>query len=109
MYGGNDFSKGREDMIKSDLHILSLPGFVWFHANTSSEPRSSHACIITDNSQMIVVGGTGTGGYNFTIPDVWAQGLGVLDLHSLSWSDQYNADAGDYKPPQAVADWYANG
>lgn len=108
MYGGNDFRDNAE-MVKSDLYVLSLPGFVWFRANTTSEPRSSHACIVANNRQMIVVGGTGAGGANFTIPDVWSQGLGVLDLPSLSWKHQYDADAGDYEPPQAVADWYANG
>lgn len=106
MYGGNDFRD--EDMVKSDLYVLSLPGFVWFRANTTSEPRSSHACIV-NNRQMIVVGGTGAGGNNYTRPDVWSQGLGVLDLPSLSWKHQYDADAGRYEPPQAVSDWYANG
>lgn len=109
MYGGNDFRDGKDNMVKSDLYVLSLPGFVWFRANTTSEPRSSHACIV-NNRQMIVVGGTGAGaGNNYTVPDVWSQGLGVLDLPSLSWKHQYDADAGQYEPPQAVTDWYKNG
>lgn len=108
MYGGNDHRDGAY-MVKPDLYVLSIPGFVWFRANTTSEPRSSHACIVTNNRQMLVVGGTGAGGGNFTIPDVWSQGLGVLDLPSLSWKNQYDADAGPYEPPQAIADWYLNG
>lgn len=108
VYGGNDFRDGNE-MVKSDLYVLSLPGFVWFRANTTSEPRSSHACIV-NNRQMIVVGGTGAGGANnYMVPDVWSQGLGVLDLPSLSWKSQYDADAGQYEPPQVVSDWYTNG
>lgn len=110
MYGGNDFRQEFADEIKSDLYVLSLPGFIWFQANTTSEPRSSHACIVANNRQMIVVGGTGTyGRYHFDRPDVWDQGLGVLDLPSLSWKHQYDAGAGPYEPPQAIADWYANG
>lgn len=110
MYGGNDFREPIGSRIKSDLYVLSLPGFVWFQANTTSPPRSSHSCIVANNRQMIVVGGTGTGfGPNYTTPDVWSQGLGVFDLPSLSWKHQYDADAGPYEPPQAIADWYANG
>ncbi|KAG8158440.1 hypothetical protein KVR01_011562 [Diaporthe batatas] len=115
MYGGNDERNDLGDRILSDLYILSLPGFVWFRANTTSPARSSHACIVantqTGSRQMLVVGGTGTGNVSgrFTRPDVWAQGIGVLDLPSLSWKDRYDADAGPYEPPQAVADWYANG
>lgn len=105
VYGGNDF---REVDIKSDLYVLSLPGFVWFRANTKSQPRSSRACIV-NNRQMIVVGGVGVRNPNYTLPDVWSQGLGVLDLPSLSWKHEYDADAGQYEPPQAVSDWYANG
>lgn len=112
VYGGNDFRKPVDSRIKSDLYVLSLPGFVWFQANTTSPPRSSHSCIVANNRQMIVVGGTGADygpNLNYTTPDVWAQGLGVLDLPSLSWKHQYDADAGPYEPPQAIADWYANG
>lgn len=111
MYGGNDHRDDVGERVKSDLYVLSLPGFVWFQANTTSEPRSSHACIVSNNRQMIVVGGTGTADPNdhYTRRDVWSQGLGVLDLPSLSWKDRYDADAGPYEPPQAVADWYANG
>lgn len=109
VYGGNNFRKSPE-IIKKDMYILSLPGFVWFRVDVESTYRSSHACIIPDNRQMIVVGGGAeAGGPNYEKPDVLAQGLGVFDLHTLSWKDRYDANAGPYEPPQTVTDWYDEG
>jgi hypothetical protein len=41
--------------------------------------------------------------------DPWAQGLGILDLPSLSWSDQYDSEASAYNSPEVVMNWYSNG
>ena len=98
----------REGKIKTDMYVLSLPGFVWFKINSTSAARSSHQCIVANNRQMIVVGGFGANP-NYNVPDDWAQGLGVFDLTSLSWKRSYDADAEPYKPAQAIADWYKNG
>lgn len=109
MYGGNDFRDGAEK-IKNDMYVLSLPGFVWFRVDVESTYRTSHACIIPDNRQMIVIGGSATpAGPDYEQRDVFAQGLGVFDLTTLSWKDRYDADAGPYEPPQSVARWYNEG
>lgn len=92
------------------MYVLSLPGFVWFRVDVDSTYRSSHACIIPNNRQMIIVGGSANAnGAAYEKRDEFAQGLGVFDLPTLSWKDRYDADAGPYEPPQRVADWYNAG
>lgn len=62
---------------------------------------------------MIVVGGlpSYTAPWNFEDPpaDPWPQGLGILDLPSLSWSDHYDADTPAYDSPDIVKHFYNNG
>ena len=41
--------------------------------------------------------------------DPWTEGLGILDLPSLSWSDQYDSEASEYDSPDIVKSWYSNG
>lgn len=105
MYGGQD---RREGGIKTDMYVLSLPGFVWFKVNGTSAARSSHQCIVANNRQLLVVGGFGANS-TYTVQDDWAQGLGVFDLTALAWKDRYDADAQPYEPAPAIADWYSHG
>lgn len=42
-------------------------------------------------------------------PDPWSQGLGVIDLPSMSWASSYNANAADYDFPDMVKDWHSQG
>ena len=105
VYGGQD---RREGGIKTDMYVLSLPGFVWFKVNGTSAARSSHQCIVANNRQLLVVGGFGANP-TYTVQDDWAQGLGVFDLTALAWKDRYDADAQPYEPAPAIADWYKNG
>jgi hypothetical protein len=73
----------------------------------------THACAGIGKRQMIVVGGvhTYTGEWTGEDPpaDPWAQGLGILDLPSLSWSDQYGSEASPYNSLEVVMNWYSNG
>jgi hypothetical protein len=99
-----------------DLYVLTIPGFVWFKANyTTSTPRYAIKCATTGNSQMIVVGGlvvndSLTGGiYDRAIVDPWPQGIGVIDLPTMSLKSSYDAHAPAYVSPQVVRDWYLNG
>jgi len=83
--------------IINDISVLSLPGFQWYHS-----------CIVIGKRQMVIVGCLFiyAGGYNMNYPpaDPWAQGLGILDLPSLSWSDHYDAQASAYESPDVVKD-----
>lgn len=92
------------------MYVLSLPGFVWFRVDVESTYRSSHACVIPNNRQMIVAGGGAEAdGPDYEKQDELVQGLGVFDPHALSWRDRYDANAGPYEPPQNVTDWYSKG
>jgi len=62
---------------------------------------------------MIVVGGKGFEATwfppNGPPTDPWAQGLGILDLPSLSWRDHYDPNAGPYDSPDMVKEFYNKG
>lgn len=58
---------------------------------------------------MISVGGLDSWSDPWGGNDPWAQGLGILDLPSLSWSDHYDAEAPAYDSPDIVKSWYSNG
>lgn len=59
----------------------------------------------------------GVGGLNYGVkgtngwrdPDPWTQGLGILDLPTLTWSSRYDSDASDYDSPDVVKEWYGEG
>jgi hypothetical protein len=73
----------------------------------------THTCAGIGKRQMIVVGGVPfyTGEWTGEDPpaDLSVQGLGILDLPSLSWSDQYDSEASAYNSPEVVMNWYSNG
>ncbi|GAP92145.2 putative kelch repeat protein [Rosellinia necatrix] len=101
LYGGyNPVNKVSFD----DVWILSIPAFTWFRADTrASTQRQHHSCQVVGN-QMISVGGTP---YfeNVTTPDEWSQGIGILNLTNLAWTNQYQAHT-TYEGPQTVREWY---
>ncbi|KAI1078811.1 hypothetical protein F5B20DRAFT_546182 [Whalleya microplaca] len=100
IYGGHN---GRDKTIYDDVWILSIPAFTWFKAEARGVPRNDHECITVGN-QMISVGGFKSF-LNFTEPDEWAQGIGVLELSTLTWADRYEPGT-TYDSPQVVKDWY---
>ncbi|KAF7556290.1 hypothetical protein G7Z17_g1488 [Cylindrodendrum hubeiense] len=104
VYGG----RGESADAIGDIHILSLPGFQWFKTNITAPARVFHDCALVGRSQMVVVGGL-TMQFEWQEPDPWKQGLGILDLNALEWSDRYNVDSSDYTSPVIVLDWYENG
>ena len=87
-----------------DLWILSLPAFHWIKVDLNTSGRYVHACALVGERQMISVGGLQQG--EWTEPDQWSQGIGVLDLPTLTWSDGYKSKAGAYDTPQIVKDYY---
>ena len=46
---------------------------------------------------------------SFFNPDRWKNGLGVLDLTTLTWGTRYDATARPYESPEVVRQWYASG
>lgn len=100
MYAGYDSDGG----VIEDIWILSLPAFRWFKATTKNAfSRFGHSCVVV-GSQMVVVGG-------FREPlwqksDHFENGIGVLDLNSLTWKDSFTADSASYEGPTAVRAWY---
>lgn len=57
---------------------------------------------------MLVSGGL-TGEWDWTVPDPWAQALGIFDLNTWGWSDKYDADADVYDSPDTIMNWYSGG
>ncbi|KAK8047666.1 Kelch repeat-containing protein [Apiospora saccharicola] len=106
-----------------EIHVLSLPGFVFFKSPTPGTPRNDHACVTIGpsdkttgnnhtNRQMLSVGGS-NGALGFPQsqldPDPWKQGLGVFDLTDMVWKSRYDVDAGPYDTPEPIRNWYAQG
>ncbi|OTB05482.1 hypothetical protein M426DRAFT_319745 [Hypoxylon sp. CI-4A] len=114
IYGGT--STQGTGKTSADVHVLSLPGFVFFDAHSPGTPRADHACAAVGKGkrQMLSYGGINgepglPGGNTETTADPWKQGLGVYDMSEMTWKDSFDPDAADYESPAVVTDWYANG
>lgn len=108
VFGGYDPTNSKTF---KDVHVLSLPGFVWTRIDaTSGGGRSGHACVATGNRQMITIGGID---YYHETPwedvDPFAQGLAIFDMTELKWKNHYDHKAAAYDSPKPVQDWYADG
>ena len=59
---------------------------------------------------MAVIGGLDATVGNITDislwQDPWPQGIGIFDLSNMEWKDHYDPEAGPYRTPEAVKDWY---
>ncbi|KAH6866161.1 hypothetical protein B0T10DRAFT_554139 [Thelonectria olida] len=105
VYGGLD----RTTATRSDIAVLSLPGFQWFSLNVTSPERMRHACALVDQSQMLVFGGLSLE-WDWEDPDPWAQALSIFNLKTWGWrSDKYDADASAYDSLDTIIDWYQTG
>ncbi|KAJ3544351.1 hypothetical protein NM208_g3099 [Fusarium decemcellulare] len=65
-------------------------------------------CLDITRRQMLVLGGI-LEVDKWQVEDPWHQGLGILDLPTLSWKDSYDPDLGEYSTPPEVQDWYHEG
>lgn len=111
LYGGWNAGTGET---YNDTYVLSLPAFRWFRGPDATSPRLGQTCQVVGGGkrQMLSVGGSNNNmptEERWTTADVWKQGLGILDLTELAWSDGYDADAADYEAPQVVKEWYQSG
>ncbi|KAL9036718.1 MAG: hypothetical protein Q9180_004135 [Flavoplaca navasiana] len=119
MYGGGNIdgldgnitlTQYQEFLTLDEVYVLSLPAFRWFKADYPAQyPRFRHSCNVVGNRQMLSIGGQDpTNIYNNTFTaDPFLQGLGIFDLTTMQWSDQYNAEAEPYETPAVVKAWYA--
>ncbi|KAF5254883.1 hypothetical protein FANTH_379 [Fusarium anthophilum] len=90
-----------------DVWVLSLPAFKWFKAEVDGPKRGMHGCALVGKRQMLSIGGNNWGkNEGWKDKDPWTQGIGILDLPSLTWSSEYDAEAADYESPKVVKDWY---
>lgn len=112
LYGG----LRADNTVSDEVFVLSLPGFVFAKADNpgATTARADHACVAVGagKRQMLSIGGTDASkGYpaEFADPDPWAQGLGVFDMTSLSWTDRYASDAAAYDTPEVVKQFYRDG
>ena len=57
---------------------------------------------------MLTIGGLSPldAGKDTMSQDHETNGLGLYDLTSLKWTDEYDANAAPYETPQIVKDWY---
>ncbi|KAF5679157.1 kelch repeat [Fusarium heterosporum] len=93
-----------------DVWVLTLPAFRWFKADHGGPARAMHGCALVGNCQMISIGGNDNrekGGWRDKDP--WQQGIGILDLPSMTWSERYDANGAEYDSPRDLRVWYSNG
>ncbi|KJK61802.1 Kelch motif [Aspergillus parasiticus SU-1] len=95
-----------------NVYVLSVPSFRWIRVTDDNSIRIKHKCVRPQNNTMIVVGGNipVTNGEYDPLPQncdsaTFANGIGIFDLHSLSWMSNYNASYNDaYRIPSKVSD-----
>lgn len=105
-----------DNTVSDEVFVLSFPGFVFAKADNpgATTARADHTCVTVGGGkrQMLSIGGTDASrGYpaEFADPDPWSQGLGVLDMTSLRWTDGYIQDAAAYDTPEVVKQFYRDG
>ena len=81
-------------------------------------PRHGHSCNPVGGSQIVSIGGVDsnsrvTVGADFSrstfdsAPDPFAQGLAIFDMTTLSFVNQYTAEAPPYEQSDEVKQFYA--
>jgi hypothetical protein len=87
----------------STVYILTLPIFVRIETLVvASTSRAYHTCSLVLNRQMISIGGVR--GSGATWPD-W-DGLYILNMTKLAWTDTYILGVAAYQPPTLVIEHY---
>ena len=116
VYGvpGYDYEKdSAKNNALNAVHVLSIPGFVWFRANyTSAKARAGHSCNVVGNRQVLSIGGQDSGVAQSRGPgedDPSFSTFGIFDAVDLRWKEAYDADAAPYQQPDVIQEWYKKG
>ncbi|KAJ9660536.1 hypothetical protein H2198_002473 [Neophaeococcomyces mojaviensis] len=93
LYGGRSSST-----IFDDVYVLSLPSFTWTHVYSGTSGRWGMTCQLVSPRQMISIGGADSN--NITADCDWLdQGLGLLDLSTVTGRDGWAASNFEYNVP----------
>ncbi|KAL9003107.1 MAG: hypothetical protein Q9188_004000 [Gyalolechia gomerana] len=121
LYGGSNRNLGPDAVPYDEIYILTLPAFHWLKVNYAPQlPRGGHNCNAVGGSQIVSVGGFDANPDLYvniidtdlvqsvlnTSADPFAQGLGIFDLTTLTWADQYTANASPYTQSGMVREYY---
>ncbi|KAL8709898.1 MAG: hypothetical protein Q9225_007380 [Loekoesia sp. 1 TL-2023] len=120
VYGGQNGDLGTDTVPYDEIFILTLPAFHWLKVDyPPAHPRHGHTCNAVGGSQIISIGGVDSNSHIYSgIPhdiatstfnsstDPFAQGLGIFDMTTLTWTDHYIANAPPYKQSDLVKSFY---
>ena len=91
----------------STVYILTLPAFAWIETSAVAPIyRADHTCSVIGNRQMISIGGVPD---RYPNADNWTDpwnGLQILDMTELVWTDTFKSGAAAYEPPTPVTEYY---
>lgn len=96
----------------SDIYVLSLPLFRWFKVTPPNTPkRQLHSCVLAGKRQMVSYGGLDAKASTdaWKSSDPWANTLGIFDLNTLQWKDEFDPDLGEYEMPDEIKKAYDAG
>ncbi|CAG9945834.1 unnamed protein product [Clonostachys rosea f. rosea IK726] len=108
LYGGMD----KSGTTYSDIYVLSLPLFRWFKVTPPNTPkRQLHSCVLAGKRQMVSYGGLDAKASTdaWKSSDPWANTLGIFDLNTLQWKDEFDPDLGEYEMPDEIKKAYDAG
>jgi hypothetical protein len=118
LYAGWNTNLGSPAIPFDEVYILTLPAFEWIKVDYApANPRHLHSCHTVGNRQMLIIGGVDSsktsGAANldedtFSTQDIFAQGLGIFDMTTLTFSNSYNASAEAYVQSDPVQSYYAS-
>lgn len=85
-----------------DVHVLSLPSFIWTKVYEGNNTRFAHTCHRVGSRTMLTVGGIDSFNFQEGPCDTQRKGVNVFDMSSITWGSVYNATAGPYTVPELV-------
>ncbi|KAL8955754.1 MAG: hypothetical protein Q9193_006509, partial [Seirophora villosa] len=122
VYGGHGGHLGPDAVPYDEIFILTLPAFHWLKVDyPPSSPRNGHTCNAVGGSQIISIGGVAADSRIYinhpldeiadstftTSADPFAQGLGIFDMTTLTWRNNYTPNAPPYEQSDLVRDFYS--
>ena len=100
------------------ISILTLPAFHWISVPYGPRnPRHGLTCVPVGGGQILTIGGLDSavndpsngpllGAFSGS-PDPFTQGLGIFDMTTLKWAEQYTAQAPVYEQSHLVQQFYS--